>query len=303
MLRQFYKYITPWGIATKQEIFKNRVIAKIANAIYPLYCNKKIILTDKVNENIIVSLTSYPPRISKIFYCINSILRQTVRPYKTILWLAKSQFPNGENDLPRRLLKLKSYGLEIVFCDDIKSYKKIVYTGQQYCNYIIITADDDTLYPEDWIENLINTYNKHKDCVVCYRAHEITFDYKFKICPYNQWNGLSVNKKGPSMKLVPIGVGGILYPSNFFSHVDFDYEIIKKLSPTTDDIWLKMIAAKKKIKTVKVYENSKEWFTISKSQKSSLKKINVDTSNANDVALQKLMDYYKITVKELGGDE
>ena len=44
---------------------------------------------------------------------------------------------------------------------------------------MIVTADDDTLYPEDWLKNLINVHNNYPNCVVCYRAHEITKENGF----------------------------------------------------------------------------------------------------------------------------
>ena len=47
--------------------------------------------------------------------------------------------------------------------------------------------------------------------------------------------------------------------------------------PTTDDIWLKIIAFLKGYKTVKVHTDSKEWFTIKNSQKKSLMDNNVQT--------------------------
>jgi hypothetical protein len=72
---------------------------------------------------------------------------QTYKPDKIILWLAKSQFPNKENDLPIKVTELVNYGLSIMWVDkDIKSYKKLIPTLKLYPNDIIITADDDLYY-------------------------------------------------------------------------------------------------------------------------------------------------------------
>lgn len=59
---------------------------------------------------IIVSLTSYPARISVVFQVLERMLVQTLRPDKVILWLAKEQFPNREADLPDELLALCEEG-------------------------------------------------------------------------------------------------------------------------------------------------------------------------------------------------
>lgn len=45
---------------------------------------------------------------------------QEVRPDGTILWLAKGL----ENIPPPEILELQTFGLEIRYCDDIRSYKK-----------------------------------------------------------------------------------------------------------------------------------------------------------------------------------
>ena len=37
-------------------------------------------------------------------------------------------------------------------------------------------ADDDTFYPENWLENLKLTAEKNPKCVVCYRAQKMKID-------------------------------------------------------------------------------------------------------------------------------
>ena len=299
MLKQFYKIATPWAKANKIQIIKNRLLGRVINYIYPVYCK---LVDNKEGQNyhreIIVSLTSFPERINKLHLVIESLLRQKIKADKIILWLAVTQFPD-KNLLPKNLLNMEKRGLEIRFCEDSRSYKKILHTAQMYSDRIIITADDDTFYPEDWIEGLINTYENNKDCVVCYRAHEITFDSNFNVLPYKQWNSLSPDIKGPSQILVPIGVGGILYPENFFDGIDIDINIIKKLSPTSDDLWLKVIGLLKNKKAIKVNENSIEWFTVKSSQKISLKNVNASNGNNNDIAFNNLINYYSIDFSKI----
>ena len=74
------------------------------------------------DEKIIVSLTSFPARIDCVGYSIKSLFNQTVKPDRIILWLATEQFENQE--MPELLETLKSKGLEIRFCEDLKSHKK-----------------------------------------------------------------------------------------------------------------------------------------------------------------------------------
>lgn len=116
---------------------------------------------EKREPQIIISLTSHPGRIDKVHIAINSLLRQSVKPDKLILWLAEDEFPNKENDLPEELLKLKEFGLTIDFCEAIKNYKKMIPTLRKYPEDIIITVDDDIYYDADMVKILYNAYLKN----------------------------------------------------------------------------------------------------------------------------------------------
>lgn len=298
MLNAFYKLITPWGIATKGQILKNRLLGRLVNYLYPLYCRiVPIRRPTTAVEKVVVSLTTFPARIDQVYLTINSLLRQTIRAEKVILWLAETQFPCREQ-LPKRLLQLEEMGLEIRFCSDIKSYKKIFYTAQEYHDYQIVTADDDVLYPEMWLERLLETSRAYPDCVVCYRAHQMHVKGNV-IAPYKEWNGLAVGIKGPSLLLVPTGVGGVLYPSQYFEDEVFDLEMIKETCPSADDLWLKAIGLCKKIPAVKVDTESIEWFTVLGTQKENLFSLNTGESAVNDAALTKLVKQYNIDILSL----
>ncbi len=83
MLNTLYELVTPWALANRNQVLKNRILGKIANYIYPVYCNvtsfksnNKEAYDDQRREEdtVIVSLTSFPARINKMNLCINSIL-------------------------------------------------------------------------------------------------------------------------------------------------------------------------------------------------------------------------------------
>lgn len=277
----------------------NKLMALIANFIMPIVYklfNKKNGIDDSNDNNIVISLTSFPDRINTLWLTIESLLRQTHKPKKILLWLAKSQFPKEEKSLPKNLINLQKRGLTIKFCDDIKSYKKFIYTAKLYNNKIIITADDDVIYPNNWVEGLVNTYKVNPNCVCCYRAHKIILDNNFKPLKYKNWNLLSNNFKGSSHLLLATGVGGILYPPNFFSSETLDINLIEKLCPLTDDIWLKVMELKNGYKVIKVSPKCKQWFKISLTQKNALYKKNIN-NDINDEALENLLNYYNLNLK------
>ena len=53
---------------------------------------------------IIASLTTFPQRINIVSETIKTILAQSIKPDKVILWLAEEQFPQKETELPERSL-------------------------------------------------------------------------------------------------------------------------------------------------------------------------------------------------------
>ena len=157
--------------------YKNNV-----NELFFDYINKKEIdlklngtKKDYVDENsgIIVSLTSFPERINEVPYCIYSLLNQNLKPKKVVLWLASEEFPNKENDLPSQLLDFLDYGFDIMWCDNLKSFKKLIPSLKEFHSNIIVTADDDVFYPNNWLESLYNTYLLNLDSIICTRCRKI----------------------------------------------------------------------------------------------------------------------------------
>lgn len=203
---------------------------------YQIKIDKDIGITaEKREKEIIVSLTSYPDRMYDIHYTLYSLLHQTLKPDRVILWLAKEQFPNMESDIADSILDLKRLGLSIMWCEDIKSYKKLIPALEQFPNDIIITADDDIYYPENWLELLYNSYLKNPEAIHCNRAHAVEI-HENGFLPYEKWNKC-IKTSDASYKVFPTGCGGVLYPPKSL-HMDvLNKEKFMSLSPTADDVW------------------------------------------------------------------
>ena len=107
-----------------------------------LFNNKKGINIGEERENkIIVSVTSIPSRFTSLYLCLETIMRQSLKPDKIILYLGN----NTKNmELPQNLKKLKKRGLTIEYRDDkeLKPHTKYFYAMQEHPNDIIITFDD-----------------------------------------------------------------------------------------------------------------------------------------------------------------
>jgi hypothetical protein len=186
---------------------------------------------------LVLSLTSYPPRFRTLSLTLRSLLRQTVKPDRTILWIAHADIPL----LPKDVRDLQAAGLEIRATDDTKSYKKTIPALDAFPDAFICTADDDAYYRPTWLEQLVEGMSLTERLVTCHRAHQITLDANGRFQPYAQWL-MDVRKRGKSELLFPTGVGGVLYPPGILAHTADDRVAAFTLSPHADDIWLYWIA-------------------------------------------------------------
>ena len=215
--------------------------------------------TESRKKKIVVSLTSYPGRINVVPATISTLLRQTVKPDKIVLWLGEEKFPNQK--LPDIFEDLKRYGIEIRFRPDLKSHTKYFYAIQEFPEDIIITVDDDNLYQKNLIEELYNSYNQYPNCVSALRVHRIRFNDDCTIKKYNEWHYEYCGKTGScSHQYFATGVGGVLYPPHALRPEVTNLEIIQRYCHNHDDLWLKIMEVMNGTKVV-IAGNSKVKYT------------------------------------------
>ena len=196
---------------------------------------------------LIVSLTTYSHRINDVYLVVESMLRQSVLPNRIILWLDEDEF-SGDM-LPVLLKKQRQRGLEIMYCKNIRSYKKIIPTLQLTKDCNIITVDDDIIYPYDFIERFLLAYQKNKNCVYYYCGRIILHDgNRFK--SYNKWP--MVESSTELFDVLPTGAGGVFYPAGCFDDRVTDESLFMDLCPHADDVWLRVMTMLKGYKCRKI---------------------------------------------------
>lgn len=221
------------------------LIRHISNVIIPLilkfhfrykYVGYK---TKGFDKRIIVSLTTFPKRISYVWMVIYIILHQTIKPDFVFLYLSAEQFPNRYDDLPKSLLRLISKGLTIVFVDgDIKSHKKYFYSFSSFPDDIIITVDDDIFYPLDMIEELVNLHIQYPNSVICRYGRDMCVDGHISYCS-KRWKHIFNSEYKLNTIFLGTG-GGTLFPSPkdiFFDDI-YDIDLALMLAPLEDDLWI-----------------------------------------------------------------
>lgn len=255
-----------------------------------LNSNERGINKNNFKNKIVISLTTYSKRIEEVYLVVESILNQTLKADKIILWLDEVEF--NEEIIPNILKKQRERGLEIKYCENIKSYKKLIPTLKEYSNEIIITVDDDIIYPIDFIEKLYKNHIKFSNVILCNIGREIPKNKKL-ILEYKNWK-LSKNIKLPMYEIVPIGAGGILYPPNCFYKDVQAKELFQKLAPLADDIWFKTMTLKNGLKSMVIDEIDKylkQIIILEEAQDIALYKKNI---KMNNIQIKKVFEKYDI---------
>lgn len=228
--------------------------------------------TEKRNPKVIVSLTTFPGRIDTVYKTISTLLTQSVKPDELILWLAEEQFPDKQ--LPDNLTRLQKFGLTIRWCEDIRSFKKLIPTLKEHPNDIIITTDDDYYYDKNLIKTLLEEHEKHPDCIIGGRAMLLVKkrNQKFKLIRRSY---IYDNTYLPSYLNPFIGFAGVLYPPHVLHNDVFDKDTFMKIIPTNDDAWFWLNAVRNKTRFVPCKDSYKlKFYTVENSQNIGLYKIN-----------------------------
>lgn len=266
-----------------------------------------IIPSDALNHEkrdlfVTASMTSFPARIDYVHLALKTILLQSYRPDRVILWLAEEQFP--EKNLPSSLTDLKQYGLEIIWCDDLYGHKKYYYcVKNQKPNEVVITFDDDILYPYDCIRRLVETHKRYPECLVCERAQSIDYEKDGSLKNPGRWKTISNNGvKMPSYSLNPSPGGGCLIPYKGFYHDALDKKKIRDLAFKNDDLWYMFMAAEQGTKTIKTQKYHKPFTLIEGSQMVQMATENV-VGNYNMIIMERLKKAYPLAYRRIVSDE
>ena len=277
------------------------IIFVIKYKIYHSVKTKSGVTSEPRQPPLIVSLASYPKRFGSVFLAIESLLNQTFQPDKIILWLAEKEVE--QSPLPLNLTKLKSRGLEIrIVKENITSYNKLIFAVEQFPQSLIVTCDDDVMYPKWFLQNLYRSYQQHPDCISAYRCRLMRKTSARQLAPYNDWQ-FATNKRA-CYELFHTGNGGVLFPPGALNE-KISHRIFRQLCPTADDVWFKAMGLLNRTKTVMVKDKSIDFplTSITGSQQNALWKVNVEK---NDEQIKKVFDhfdlYHCISMREEASD-
>ena len=184
---------------------------------------------------IVASFTSIPQRSGFVHLAVASLLRQTLKPTRVVLWVAED-YP-----VTRALRRLERRGLEIRRTEDIGPYCKLIPSLQHFPDALVATFDDDFIYRRRTLETLHRAWQREPNAVHAMNARPIARDADGRLAPYSTWKHSGTTRTPTN--LLPIASAGVLYPPGAFGQGErpevFNSEVFLKLAPRADDIWFK----------------------------------------------------------------
>ena len=184
------------------------------------------------NIPVIVSLHADSKDYNKLPITIYSLLNQSKKPDKLILWLDDSE--NLQN-LPYEITQFIKNGLEIKFVKFLNNYTSTYYSIKNFPEAINVTAENCYYYRHHWLKKLYLSYASHTEDIHVHLAHQIKVKEN-KIISSEHWDNF-VNKETASFSNILDKRGGVLYPPNCFGKDFLRDDIFLKHVPINDNLW------------------------------------------------------------------
>ncbi len=261
------------GYSSLRQRYRQRVAAaRTRQALYRLHLRNK-----RSSESLldpagpVLSLTTQPHRLELVYYAIESIADGTRKPSRLHLWITDEQ---SYSHLPSTLHRLTARGLEIHLTEDLGPHTKYYPYINRETGFAapLVTADDDVIYPQDWLEQLIQGYEADPSAIHCFRAHRIRMA-KARPTPYNSWAPCEDTR--PSHLNLITGVSGVIYPPGYLRYLKQHGTEFTRCCPHSDDIWLTVIALRGGFKIAQLHDTPRLFTTIPNSQTKRLYDLNV----------------------------
>ena len=185
-----------------------------------------------VQKQVIVSLTTTPVRINKIWPTLTSIMLQSVQPEKIYLWIPKKfkRFPENEiGELPYFIKDNPLIQVEYIETDFGPASKLLpCLQSPSLQDKKIIVIDDDRLYPRHLIRDLLH-YEKIDPEAAIGIAGTVVFG------PHRKEYAKA---KHITMVDVLLGYNAYLVKTYFFSKDVFEYPPNLPEAFFEDDVWI-----------------------------------------------------------------
>ncbi|GGF12782.1 hypothetical protein [Subtercola lobariae] len=229
----------------------------------------------------VVSLTTHGLRLQTVYYAIESIGRGELRPSRLILWIDER---DARKPRPPELARLVARGLEILTTSNYGPHTKYFPYVQSRDRHTtaLVTADDDVIYPIDWLSRLNAAHNSRPDLIRAMKVRRVEL-LSNGFAPYTTWK--AVASVDASVLNLALGVSGVIYPPAFLEELHVAGDSFRLVSPRADDIWLHAVAVRTGFLVAQVSASPEGYPTVRGTFETSLMKTNV-LDNQNDPQIQ-----------------
>ena len=205
---------------------------------------------------VFIGLTSIRGREQALKRTLDSLLAQRLpadgRAVELHLFLSREPYllDRGFAALPgflhRRIWRSRlspSLSLQVHWTANCGPYRKLLpllerlTPEQQSLDPLLVTADDDTLYPRDWLRRLVEAQERF-GCVVAFRGRQMVLE-EGEVRPYRDWRVNDERLLQPSLLTVPTGKDGICYRLSQLDWRVRDVERALAIAGHADDLWFK----------------------------------------------------------------
>lgn len=233
---------------------------------------------------VVVSLTTYGRRIDAAAIAVESIARGSTKPSRIILWLDN---PDLYADRPAALRRLERRGLEVVLTDNFGPHTK-------YFPYVksvrdhrlpLVTADDDIMYPRNWLRQLGRAYIDNPTSINCHWASTVLVE-DGRLKSYHTWP--NCRNAVPAFSNFGLGVSGVIYPPSMLAELAIQGAAFQHLSPTADDVWLHWVALRAGYPVRQISPVPRHFALIPGTQEQTLMKTNNVEGSGNDAWIRGL---------------
>lgn len=246
--------------------------------------------------DVVVSMTSYGPRIRTVAVALESIARGTVRPRRMILWLDDPRLLDNE---PAGLRRLRRRGVEVRLSGNYGPHTKYYsyVSTPELEGYPLVTADDDIIYPSDWLQVLLDANLAHPEMIHGHWVSTIGVN-NGSITQYQAWERR--RDTTPAFNNFALGVSGVIYPPAMLRELRHRGTLFMDVCPGADDIWLHWVALRAGIPVRQVDSTPRHFPMIPGSQHTPLNELNVD-QHRNDHWIRGLYSNADIDVLAAAG--